>query len=310
MSDSRCIILLTESPYDRGKIIKKLKIANDPLHICISNNKIILELPESLNSDTIVILNKYQQPSNNAPNINAIAGMCSEFILAIHDMNNDYEKRSRLLTSNLQKMPNTVVNYTTAERNKVKEWIENFIKIIRDQLNEKFDKLFNELWNIFSTCSMESTINHLLHLFLPLDIDMQALEILSNKKENEKIINYLTNADDGMLRDKTVNYKEKLKKAQKEIEGVPKFKDNPVLKKLLGMNTEKSKISEFLGLLDKKKQKAINGGDIEDSEINEIITHFSKDGGWKVKGADPEVITSFHNWYCALAECLKGEKTH
>lgn len=156
--------------------------------------------------------------------------------------------------------------------------------------------------------NMEFCKSYLLHLFLPLDIDMQALEILSNKKDNGETIDYLTNADDGMLRDKTVNYKEKLEKARKEIAEVPEFKDNPVLKKLLGMDTEKSKISEFLFLLDEKKQKVINGGTIEDSDIIDIIAHFSKDGGWKVEGAKPEIITSFHNWYCALAECLRGEE--
>lgn len=185
--------------------------------------------------------------------------------------------------------------------------INEFHQVWEDCSGEE-SKLLSWLEGFVSIKKAEHIFIRIISSFLPLDIDLQALGMLTMDKKKE----YLTNDDPqkplGMLKDKTINYNEKLEKAQKEIEGIPELKANPVIIKLLGMDTDNSKISNFLNSLDEKKQKIINGGTIEDSKINDIITHFSKDGGWKVEGANPQIIKSFHNWYCALASCFRGEK--
>lgn len=173
----------------------------------------------------------------------------------------------------------------------------------------------NILESYFQNEDCNKIFCEILSFFLPLDIDMQALQILFNDEELskevkfQKIKDYLINADDSMLRDKTVDYVGKLRKAQEETNKIQKLVDNKILKELLGIGTNNSKISDFFLLLDEKKQKIINGRTIEDSEMNDIITHFPKDSGWKVKGAKPEIIiNSFHDWYCALADCLRDER--
>jgi hypothetical protein len=63
---------------------------------------------------------------------------------------------------------------------------------------------------------------------------------------------------------------------------------------------ENSPILEFMKLLDSKKNKK----SVEESDIKEIIGFF-KNKNWEIKGADPEVIKSFHDWVSALGNCLK-----
>jgi hypothetical protein len=64
-----------------------------------------------------------------------------------------------------------------------------------------------------------------------------------------------------------------------------------------------SPILGFMCLMDKKIGKDM----IEKGDVEEILNYFSKlndKKGWKVKGANPEVIKSFHDWFCALMDCL------
>jgi hypothetical protein len=64
-----------------------------------------------------------------------------------------------------------------------------------------------------------------------------------------------------------------------------------------------SPILGFMCLMDKKIEKDM----IEKGDVEEILNYFSKlndKKGWKVKGANPEIIKSFHDWFCALDNCL------
>lgn len=141
-------------------------------------------------------------------------------------------------------------------------------------------------------------IRNILALFLPIDIDMQALKVINEDKRNE----YLTNESNGMLRDENVIYEKLLKKTLDILDGIHINNKNTV-EKLLGIGN-RSKIKEFFILLDTRKQTVKNFGSLTGNEIDGIINHFSTDGGWEVEGAKPEIIKSFHDWYCALAECL------
>jgi len=67
-----------------------------------------------------------------------------------------------------------------------------------------------------------------------------------------------------------------------------------------------SPISSFMCLLDKKIEKNMINM-IEKGDVEEILNYFSKlndNKGCKVKGANPEMIKSFHDWFCALDNCL------
>lgn len=285
MSDCKCIILLTDSEHDRKKIINLYGIENNPLHICISKNGISTKLPElpaSLTSNTIIILQKHRENENNARNINAILKRCSEFILAIHDMAEGYENRKQKLHSELSKSPTATVNYTTASGDGVKKWIDSFIKESKEsQLQKKFNNLFNELWDIFFTSSKESTINHLLHLFLPLDIDMQALKILlEEKNDSRKAVDYFKK----ML----LESKDYHKKILNDAEGLlNQISDE---KKKTEVKASFDKIRDFLGTL----------AELQPNKIPD----FNNDKNKELKND----IAKFHNWYCALAECLRREK--
>ncbi|MFQ5455624.1 MAG: hypothetical protein ACE5EA_05380 [Nitrospirota bacterium] len=160
--------------------------------------------------------------------------------------------------------------------------------------------------------------NEIFCLFLPLDIDMQALaEILNdgkleNSKKEKKIIDYLTTEEEpkGMFKDNlenNVDYKKKLNVAQKKAKETEKVKNNDIIRRLLGLeNKEDSRILKFMELLNSKKDEVKKNGKIPIENAKDIINYFSQNGGWKVKGANPEVIKSFHDWYRVLDSCLRA----
>jgi hypothetical protein len=82
-----------------------------------------------------------------------------------------------------------------------------------------------------------------------------------------------------------------------KICGLKYSENNPF--KIKGIDNE-SHILEFMKLLDSKKNKQ----SVEESDIKDIIGFF-KNKNWKIEGADPEVIKSFHDWVSALGNCLE-----
>jgi hypothetical protein len=60
-----------------------------------------------------------------------------------------------------------------------------------------------------------------------------------------------------------------------------------------------SPILKFMCLMD---SKIIMKDQIQPNDVEEILNYFKE--GWKVKGANPEIIKSFHDWFCALDDCL------
>ena len=297
MTDYKCVILLTSSDCDRGKIIKQCKIDNDPMYIIISKQGIQgikkFTLPGKLSSNTIIILKRVVGDVNkDSRSIKCILSkiQCSEIILAIHDKDPGYEDRASAIREKLLKnRVKVIVNYSTASR-EVNEWVESFIaNCKKSQSPGNFDNLFNKLWNIFSTSSKKSTINHLLNLFLPLDIDMQALSIIhrevKGKKRDEKdVLNYLINSQEpkGMLRSKG-KYEEKL---------TEKIQKNKKIESLL------KKLEKFLKMLDEMKENVKNSKS-EANAKDVIKKYLEKKDFW-------ENVESFHKRYCALAECLRN----
>jgi hypothetical protein len=146
---------------------------------------------------------------------------------------------------------------------------------------ELFVELFDEIWRI---PDMETKIKKAHALFLPLDIDMQTLEILAKKKENGKKVKEPKEYLEEMYAD-NIDYVQKLKELQAkvnttgEIEGTDKER----LKKLAGSSNKN--VDQFFEKLGGKK-----------NDPDEFLGH-----SWGIDG-----VKSFHDWYCALDSCLRG----
>lgn len=143
----------------------------------------------------------------------------------------------------------------------------------------------------------------ILSFFLPLDIDMQALELLCNDEEKRKrndhikyLKDMLKDAEDGFYKKKWDNCKSE---AVKLLEQIPKGDNKNKLVALLGITDgENSCIYGFLNMLDENK-----GKDIKEDKVTSVISYFENQCHVKYWND----INSFHNWYCSLAECLRGE---
>ena len=60
-------------------------------------------------------------------------------------------------------------------------------------------------------------------------------------------------------------------------------------------------IIEFTKMLDEKISKADN---VNQNDVGDILDFFGvKD--WRPKNANPRLIKSFHDWFCALDDCLE-----
>jgi len=152
----------------------------------------------------------------------------------------------------------------------------------------------------------------LLHLFLPLDIDMCALEMLWDKvkqdnKNNiekkeyvEKTVCYfremLNNAKNGFYGKKCDEWRSK---ANDLIANLSDQATGDNLKNLLGVNDANNfDIYNFLSFLDKKEGKKLEKKDIE-AVIN-FFKGCGKDNCWKN-------LNSFHQWYHSVGACLKDD---
>lgn len=195
----------------------------------------------------------------------------------------------------------------------VESWAE-----LKDRFSKNIDNGLEEKENL-----IKATKKHLLHSFLPLDIDMQALadERVTDKKkylqDMIKDLDELYNSEEYAGKDKKEHYCQKLydlwyllgqkeyleeigKKASSKVENLTPI-DNPLdpLKTLAGLNNAdpmESPIYKFLKSLDTCKK------DDKNVTVASLCEPF-KD--WKINDKN---IKSFHDWYCALAEYLRGEE--
>lgn len=141
--------------------------------------------------------------------------------------------------------------------------------------NWNVDKILELMYLWQSQEKLLEITTYILHLFLPLDIDMQALEML----EEEKRKNYL----EEMYKD-GIDYAQKFGILQSKIKELSKIKgiDDAQL------NTLVTAAQSFFQNLIK----------IIKNETNPAML---LKNSWKGKD-----INSFHDWYCALAGCLRG----
>jgi hypothetical protein len=150
---------------------------------------------------------------------------------------------------------------------------------------------------------LETFRNALLHLFLPLDIDMQALGLLwedwqkpeKDRRYNKDPVDYLK----AILKDAHENhYKNKFKEAKDFINSITYAKLQTLLKdkKYIGNDDGSSILYGFLECLDNLKEK-VESSDLFKDDVQEMLRYFKNNG-----------YDSFHDWYCALAEYLRGKE--
>jgi len=149
-------------------------------------------------------------------------------------------------------------------------------------------------------------VKYILNLFFPLDLDTQALIMLNEEKRNI----YL----EAIQIDKDKPY---INLIHSTIEILTKYQgiDLPdTFFTLIGIDKNSfkpntgSNIYKFLEALDDTLNNFDSFNDTtKETKTNDILYFFGKEG-WKVEGANPPVITSFHDWYCDLASSLKEIK--
>lgn len=139
-------------------------------------------------------------------------------------------------------------------------------------------------------------IPYLLHLFLPLDVDMQALEMIKENKRQEYLeemyadnISYLQKLHDLQY---LVNGKDNgaSKEAKSLLQGQPPFAEKE------GMNRDK--LSQLSGITNSYVYQFFEILDRKESNPNKLLNF-----NWGI-----DKVNSLHDWYCALAECLRGEE--
>jgi hypothetical protein len=151
----------------------------------------------------------------------------------------------------------------------------NFLRLITEQR-----ELFVEVLRGFIIESLSEKISYPLAILLPLDIDMQTLRILAEKKKQGEKVKDPKDYLKEMYED-NVNYGKKLLDLRENAKELIS-RSQGILDKLCGVTN--GKVWLFFEMLDER-------------ELNpEKLLHHD----WGVSG-----VNSFHDWYCALAEFLR-----
>lgn len=167
---------------------------------------------------------------------------------------------------------------------------DNAAKLIEATREEIFNGSLKAMIEYFQKHGKESLIGSILSLFLPLDIDMQAIKILINEKKNlEQAEAYLkemlaesTNYHKSILN----NYGERFNKLLDQVEDQ---KSKEKVQAVLGMGEEEElKIKDLLERISNLKSNDIEKEFFNNSQNNQLKTE----------------IISFHSWYEKLARTL------
>lgn len=194
---------------------------------------------------------------------------------------------------------------------------------IGDEIKDRIEKYDTDyVIEYYEKKRLNDLKSQILQLFLPIDIDMQALKTTENAEAylNDMYagLEELYKLEKDNERNKNEHYRQKLydlwylldpTKGNKERASAEAKKLTPIsnpsddLRKLVRLDSgkpEKSPIYQFLESLDKQKK---DGNDLKE-EVDFLLAPF-KSSGLKIGGNE---IKSFHDWYCALASCLRGEE--
>ncbi len=141
-----------------------------------------------------------------------------------------------------------------------------------EQNNKHIDEALGLVDKEYKKKNLSKLFNNLLHLFLPHDIDMQALILAEEGKAN-----YL----EQMYND-NIDYYQKVNKLQSKIRELDEIE---------WINKERLNdlVNDASSFFEKLKGKEKN--------LREVLEH-----NWQ-----SDKVNSFHDWYCALNSCLRGK---
>ncbi len=320
---SKLIVLITNSDFDLGQIASRVK--KDITYIDCDTGEWDPELTKCENLLAIIELHpSREKTANNAitdddkqhNNIcfTKVLKECHNYqtVTGVHGISPD-----KVLA--ISQFPNVPVTHYSTGRQQFQFITSWFKKLILENSNsEKIKQDFLALFELFNKSPIDKLFirkRYLLHLFLPLDIDMQALKATENQEGY--LNNMRTDLDEpyksGKYKDGKIDehYRQKLydlwfllkpSEENKERASPEGIKLTPInnphddLLKLAGLGngiSEESPIYKFLESLDERKTKA----------INYLLEPFESSD---LKECDGKEINSFHDWYCALASCLRG----
>lgn len=331
MLNKRSIVLLTNQDYNEWLDIWKfddlaqfsLRQLGSEVEEFENLNVLLDKLPGE--SDMIVIwLNgyKYRNAQENVREdllriIEKLVGF--SIIVAVHGW--EHLEVEKLITSSFSSLDK-------------KNYEEILLKLkTESNFKNKFDEAWDYLRKRFITANL-SYIKYLIaHLWLSLDIDLEGIQIVltsnsefqSIQEKEKKAINYLkevlnnknshyylqkivnlryaiTGDDESAVENLNVtdDFKNLIEFSIKELRLDDEYKKKwEILLKLNCFNGTKH-IIEFMKVLDEKIPKA---NDVTLDETIEILDFF-KSKKWKIAGASPEIIESFHDWFSALNNCL------
>jgi len=321
---SKLIVLITNSDFDLGQIANRVKQdityidcdtgGWDPELTKCENLLAIIELHPSREKTAYNAITDDDKQHNNICFTNVLKE-CRNYqtVAGVHGISPD-----KVLA--ISQFPDVqVTNYSTYPQQFqfIESWFKEFAK--EEPNSEKIKQAFLALFEILNKSPIDKLFIH----FLPLDIDMQALEII--KDDAGKIEKYLWGDKDieGMFesREGDEHYRQKLyglwhllgkkdylrqigKKPSSKVEHLaPIDNPSPCIQQLAGLengNGEESPIYKFLESLDERKKV---GNDLKE-DVDYLLTPFKS---IELKIGDDE-INSFQDWYCALASCLRGAK--
>ena len=212
-------------------------------------------------------------------------------------------------------------NYLNLAETKCKNWFDllgkaTYIEGYFKDKNWNTSKIIAGFPKIKARKDRQKAFLDILHIFLPLDIYMQALETAEKKddylKDMHTDLEKLYDSEKYMDKEKKEHYRQKLydlwfllepskeneRRASPEAKKLTSIDNNPPdnLLKLARLGNgipEESPIYKFLGVLD-------TGMDVTAEDLCKPFNLEIEVNGKK------EEIKSFHNWYCALASCLRG----
>jgi hypothetical protein len=208
-----------------------------------------------------------------------------EFLILVHAKPKDMLNKISLNSSTINNKKIYILDSHPYEE---KGLIDSLATAIKKNDRNGWIQPFDNLWTSCIKGESQEEINEILRLFLPLDIDMQALEILAKKKENRKKVKDPKEYLEEMYAD-NIDYIQKLKELQAKVNTIGEIEEinKERLKKLAGISNEK--VSQFFKKLGGKK-----------NDSDEFLDHF-----WGIDG-----VNSFHDWYCVLSSCLRGVEAY
>ena len=230
----------------------------------------------------------YERISNKCNKI--INNTDGEILILVHASSKGIKDMFNKINLNSSHISNKKV-YTLYSHLYEKEGlIGSLADAIKGNDGSEWKQAFDKLWSSCIKGESQEEINEILRLFLPLDIDMQAIKVLINeKKDLEQAEAYLkdmltesTNYHKSILN----NYGERFNKLLYQVEDQ---KSKEKVQAVLGMGEEEElKIKDLLERISNLKSNDIEKEFFNNSQNNQLKTE----------------IISFHSWYEKLARTL------